>query len=139
MVAEMVSIEETRGRLNKLFGETQAPVYGLCADILEQVAKCPVTQHFTIEGLRDLLSRQERDDKLLIEAMFMLLAHPFSALDVYFPVYDGSLTTEIHQMELAEYIQALKDGFFVDASGQQFDMTGLQTRIFPYFISRLTA
>lgn len=132
----MNNVAQVRTLLAELVRVTNSPVYAVCNEIVSYLDNYPNQRNLTIVGLRAALERAERDDNILIQAAFVLTAHPFLALDVRYKLYDEQIEDVIEELDHSTYMCAIAEGHFIDDDGHDLAIEELNSRIFPYFINK---
>ncbi len=134
----MTNAARVRELLEKLVESTSSPVYVLCDEIVAYLTQNPMQQDLTVGGLRAALNKNPSVDNTLIQAAFALTAYPFLALEVRYRLYDQLILDVVEELTHTQYLTAISESFFIDDEGNKIAIEELNTRIFPYFINKLT-
>ncbi|EGR0694851.1 hypothetical protein EX461_03395 [Vibrio parahaemolyticus] len=133
----MMNAARVRVLLKDLVDSTDSPIYPICDEIITYLIEHPMQQDLTVGGLRAALRKREATDNHLIQAAFTLTAHPLSALEVRYRLYDERISEATEELTHSDYMVALSNGHFIDDDGNFIELEELNRRIFPYFINRL--
>lgn len=133
----MNNVTQVRELLVDLVESTESPVYDMCIQITCYLEQYPQQRNLTIGGLRAALNKSDSSDNILIQAAFTLAAHPFLVLEVRYKLYDAEIEDVIEELDSSTYLNALSDGLFIDEDGNNVSLKELNSRVFPYFVSRL--
>ncbi|HDS6523066.1 TPA: hypothetical protein QH370_002476 [Proteus mirabilis] len=133
----MNNVTQIRELLVDLVESTESPVYDMCIQITCYLEQYPQQRNLTIGGLRAALNKSDSSDNILIQAAFTLATHPFLVLEVRYKLYDAEIEDVIEELDSSTYLNALSDGLFIDEDGNNVSLKELNSRVFPYFVSRL--
>ncbi|MEZ8348894.1 MULTISPECIES: hypothetical protein [Vibrio] len=135
----MMNAARLREQLKELVESTESPIYTLCDEIVDYLTHNPTQQDLTVGGLRAALNKKPEIDNILIQAAFALTAHPLSALEVRYRLYDILIEDVLEELTHTQYLTAISEGSFIDDDGNDIPLRELNERIYPYFINKLTS